>query len=300
MSKAILKVAAAALILATASCEKEIMVKTPPYAPGLVVNGTIGVGDYPTLYISKSVGITDYNQNKKLWVDNARVLLYREGNIVDSLSFESMSGAYQGHAILEAGSAYKISVTAPGFSPVSATELAPVLVPLKNLARIKAARLSGDGETQDEIKISFDDPALPGDYYILSLNMFDANGDTTVELGCVNTTDASVESIYDEQIDNTTCLDGREIFFRDELFNGTTREMRFFVNSKYLERISSGGVFTISLSHVSESYFKYRKSFLYASENKENPFSEPVRVHSNINGGHGIFAIINADSKAIN
>lgn len=286
--------------LSTASCEKEIMMSTPPYTPTLVVNGTAAVGDYPLLYISKSVGITDYNQNKKLWVDNAKVLLYKGGSIVDSLSFQSMTGAYQGHAILEPGSSYRMSVTAPGFADMSAIEVAPSLVTLTNVVHLKNARLSSDGEKQDEIRISFDEPGTPGDYYILSMNMFDAAGDTTVALGCVNTTDAGVESIYDEQIDNTTCLDGSEIFFRDELFNGARHEMRFFVNSKYLDRIGSGGVFTVSLIHVSESYFRYRKSFLYASENKGNPFSEPVKVHSNVVGGNGIFGIINADTKAVN
>jgi len=231
MRSSILKIAAAALVLATTSCEKEIMVKTPPYTPGLVVNGTSFVGDYPMVYVSKSVGIEDYNQNKKLWIDNARVLLYKGGSIVDSLSFESVSGAYQGHTILESGSSYRISVEAPGFSGLSATEAAPSLVRLKNVVHIKDARLSGDGEKQDEIRISFDDPATPGDFYILSMNMLDSAADTAVALQCVNTTDASVESIYDEQIDNTTCLDGSEVFFRDELFNGATHEMRFFVNS---------------------------------------------------------------------
>lgn len=300
MRNSILKAAFAALILGTTSCEKEIMVKTPPYTPGLVVNGTAGVGDYPMVYVSKSVGLADYNQNKKLWVDNARVLLYKGGSLVDSLRFESVSGAYQGHTILEPGAPYRISVDAPGFSGLSATEVAPSLVTLKNVAHIKNARLSGEGERQDEIRISFDDPATFGDYYILSMNMFDAAADSTVLLGCVNTTDASVESIYDEQIDNTTCLDGSEIFFRDELFNGATHEMRFFVSSKRLDRLGSGGVFTVSLVHVSESYFRYRKSFLYASENKGNPFSEPVKVHTNVTGGYGIFGIINADTKNIN
>ncbi len=300
MRKYFFTAAAAASLLTIASCEKEIMVKTPPYEPTLVVNGTVNVSESPMVYVSKSVGLADYNHNKKLWVDNAKVLLYKEGAIVDSLIFQAVSGAYMGHTTIEPGSSYKVSVTAPGFTDLSATGQAPSLVQLKSVSHIKGARLSADGQLQDEIRISFDDPSSPGDYYILGMDMYDPTADTAVSLGCVNTTDASVESIYDEQIDNTTCLNGGEIFFRDELFNGSTRQMRFFVNSSYLQRLGGGGVFTVSLRHISEAYFRYRKSFLYAAENAGNPFSEPTRVYTNVNGGYGIFGIINEDVKNIN
>jgi hypothetical protein len=281
------------------SCEKEIMVKTPPYSPVLAVNGTVNVGDVPLVFLTKSVGVTEYNQNHNLQVQTARVWLYMSGLLADSLIFEPSVGGYLGHVAVAPGANYKLQVVAPGFDTVSAVEASPALVQLSKVDRNANARLSGDGDVQDEIRISFDDPAAPGDYYILSFNLQDSAGDSAILLDCVNTTDASVESIYDEQIDNSTCLGGTDIFFRDELFNGKTHEMRFFIDHKRLSRMDSGAVFTVSLRHVTEAYFRYRKSFLYASENAGNPFSEPIRVYSNVKGGYGIFGILNDDTREL-
>lgn len=286
-------------LLFLASCEKEIKMDMPPYESRLVVNSISFAGDVPEVYVSKSVGMTEYNYNKKLTVPNATVVLYTGNAAIDTLTYNAVSGGYTGKVVAEAGKSYKVVVDAPGMQQISATTVVPSAVSINKINRFIKARLSGDGVTQDEIRFTFDDPAASNDYYILSIAVVDTVTDSTVYIGCVNTTDASVESVYDESIDNNTCLSATDIFFRDELFNGKTREMRFFIDSKYMEQ-NSGASLVVNLNHVPESFFRYRKSYLFASENSGNPFSEPVSVYTNVAGGYGIFSIINTDYRIVN
>jgi hypothetical protein len=285
--------------LSLSSCEKEIEVKVPPYTSKLVVNSINQVGEPATFQVSRSVGMTEYNYNKNLNLTNAKVLLYGDGVLVDSVAYDQVTGTYKGNHATVAGVTYKTVVAAPGYNDISAMSVAPSMVEMKNVTRIKQARLNGDGEMQDEIRITFDDPAAAGDYYILSFKMVNTATDTPVNLGCINTTEAAIESIYDENIDNTTCLSEGDIFFRDELFNGKTREMRFFILSSYLEKMSPDINLFIVLQHVPESYFRHRKTYLYASENSGNPFAEPSRVYTNVQDGYGVFGVLNADVKVL-
>jgi hypothetical protein len=161
-----------------------------------------------------------------------------------------------------------------------------------------------DGNQQDEIRIIFNDPPATGDFYILSISK-QANLDTSFyssSIGCVNTTDESVESIYDESIDQNTCLSGDAIFFRDALFNGTKKELRLFVPTGYVYpgTVNGDPVYAqVQLLHVTEDYFRFSKSYRFASDNRGNPFAEPVNVYTNVQNGYGVFSIMSADVKDV-
>ena len=47
----------------------------------------------------------------------------------------------------------------------------------------------------------------------------------------------------------------------------------------------------ISVSHLSENYYKFIKTRQLYNENDGNPFAEPVQIHSNVKNGVGIFAL---------
>ena len=47
---------------------------------------------------------------------------------------------------------------------------------------------------------------------------------------------------------------------------------------------------------VSEDYFLYRKTVTLQNSVVDNPFAEPVPVHSNMTGGFGIFAGYRAET----
>lgn len=57
--------------------------------------------------------------------------------------------------------------------------------------------------------------------------------------------------------------------------------------------------FTLSVSNISESYYRYRKSIEKGDGESGNPFAEPVSMYTNIEGGYGVFAGLCVKSKKI-
>lgn len=285
------------------SCEKEITVKVPEYKSSLVLNSSTEVGDTITVSVGKSMSILKYKKGQNLDVTDAKVVLLKDGTVADTLKYNAFEGQYVSSTVADAGSKYSVKVTAPSYPEATATTTVPSFVPIAKIQRISKTKIDMDGQQQDEIRLTFDDPQTMGDYYIISFEWEGNGSDSSYNETCINTTDASVESIYNENIDQNTCLSSKGIFFRDALFNGTRKEMRLFVNSHLLEPYAIGGVNTkvrIVLQHVTEDYFKFQKSYQFASENSDNPFSEPTNVYTNVKNGYGLFSVQSYDIADIN
>ncbi len=285
------------------SCEKEITVKVPEYKSSLVLNSSTEVGDTITVSVGKSMSILKYKKGQNLDVADAKVVLLKDNATADTLRYNATYGVYVSQTVADAGSKYAIKVSAPSYAEATAVTAVPSFVPIAKIQRIPKTKIDIDGQQQDEVRLTFDDPQTMGDYYIISFE-WEANGyDSSYNETCINTTDASVESIYNESIDQNTCLSSKGIFFRDALFNGTRKEIRLFVNSHLLEPYVAGGVnnkVRIVLRHVTEDFFKFRKSYLFASENSDNPFSEPTNVYTNVKNGYGLFSVQSYDVADIN
>jgi hypothetical protein len=87
--------------------------------------------------------------------------------------------------------------------------------------------------------------------------------------------------------------EGRYFFgralFRDGLFAGTSHEIE--LDAFYYE---TGGnaptTIPVTLSTLSEDYVRYQQTLALQDVTGDNPFAEPVRIHSNVEGGLGAFA----------
>ncbi|MCD6062135.1 MAG: hypothetical protein K0R82_46 [Flavipsychrobacter sp.] len=301
------KILVPVLAIVAGSCTKEIKVDVPEHQPSLVISSNTSVDDTFRVQIGKSAAILKYKPNLDLSVSDATVVLYEGDKALGAMVHNKADGIYTAAAIAEAGKKYTIKVSAPGFTQAEATSDVPSAVKIKSIKRYPNARVDIDGMQQDEIRISFDDPSGVGDFYILRLLMPTVqdsfmNGEYVYST-CVNTNDPSVESIYNESIDQNTCLSSDGIFFRDALFNGTTKELRLFVASNVLLPVEdfNGTLFYpgIELHHVPEALFRYQKSYQFASENMGNPFAEPTNVYSNVVNGYGIFSVVSIDYEEV-
>lgn len=282
------------ILCGTASCEKTITVKLPEEKNKIVINSHSYTGDTIKISVSKSEPILKYRFNKELSIKNAQVILYENGLAVDTLLYDA-SGRYISHTIAETGKLYSIKVNAPGFDEATAETMAPAIVSINSVQRNFRTRVNENGEEQDEIKIEFDDPIAAEDHYIIKIDAFNDSFGMYV---CVNTTDASVEDIYNEGIDQNTCISSTGIFMRDILFNGNKKELRLYMLSNLLAFDSSSATLPkVQLLHVTKEHFKYEKSYQYGTENFGNPFAEPVNIYTNVKNGYGMFSIISVDKK---
>lgn len=292
------------LIMATvllASCEKTINVNVPPYAHKLVVNCNTMTGDELFISVSKSAQIKDRKNHPDLVINDAVVKLYIDGAYAETLNYDSAQGYQSGH-YTHAGGVYTIKVSAAGYDDVAATVTAPPAVAITGITRVPYARKDQDGNEQDALTLTFSDPPVAGDYYIIKVNGI---MDSTFYYNsnfCVNSPDAGVETNASDLVDANTCLDNNGIFLRDDLFNGQRKELKLYVQSMVIQPQYNGvdSVYaSIELLHVTEAYFRYLKSNKVADESNGNPFSEPVNVYSNITNGLGIFAIVSRDGMQV-
>lgn len=294
-------IAVVATTVMFASCEKDIDVKIPDYKPLLVLNSNTEVDDTIRVTVGKSEGILNYKTGHNLSVNNAIVQLYSGSNLLETMKYDSASGTYNSKTIAVEGGKYTLKVNAPGYAEASAATIAPAFVPIAGIQRIKNARINQDQQQQDELRITFNDPPTKRDYYIISIIRATTGPDSSSPSysTCVNTIDASVEDISNDEIDQNTCIDGQWIFLRDELFNGTTKELKLFVESGFLENGGAQGFAEIVLQHVTEDYFKFQKTYRFAADNNGNPFAEPTNVYTNIKNGYGVFSILSYDVAEI-
>lgn len=288
---------AAALLFS--SCEKTINVNVPPTVSKLVLNSTSVTSGPLFASVSRTATIKERSSNPDLAIYNATAQLYIDGVFAETMIPDG-TGNYFSSVGAIAGKRYEVRASAPGYTDVSATTIAPATVPIATLSRLADARKDADGNMQDLLTLTFNDPAASGDFYIIRI-MPPQNGYPTGGF-CTNSPDASIETLDNDVAGDNTCLDANNIFMRDELFNGSTKELKLYVPSEMVRPALFGTDTTygnVQLLHVTEDYFKYMKSYIISDRSNGDPFAEPVNVFTNVNNGYGIFSILNPSVKEI-
>lgn len=284
------------------SCEKSIDVNLPPYSRLLTVSSLAEPDQQFQVYVGHTASIQDKRFSPTLLVTDATVKLLVNDVFTENLTFDSGIG-YSGTTTIQAGQKYTVQVSAPSYTAVSASAVAPAAVPISSIVYTPQARIDGSGNQQDAVTIRFADPPTANDYYILKLfGPGDQNNGFYGNNFCIYSVDASIETLSSEIIDANTCLDNTGIFLRDELFNGKEKELKIYASSFNMQPFFNGidsSYATIQLLHVTEDYFKHYKSYKLAADANGNPFAEPVNVYGNVQNGVGMFSIVSTSTVTI-
>jgi hypothetical protein len=303
-----------AILALSTACRKEVDVKVPELKPQLVIHSHSDAGKLIIANIGKSIAVTKYNYS---WADSfsirhARVLLYVNGVIKDTLQYipdsssYNFGASYYSQIVISPGNNYKIVASAPGFTDAEGEMAVPATVTINSVKRNEYARIDINQGIQDELRIKFDDASTPGDYYMLDILQNEENYSYGA---CVYTADPSIETASGQGGDDLglapeeNCIPTTGMLMRDDLFNGTTKELRLYISHDFLEPWEDNfGVMhypMVKLSHISEAYFRYLKTSEAARMTDGNPFAEPVNIYTNIKNGYGIFSIANVATKEV-
>jgi hypothetical protein len=290
------------------ACNKDIEVKLPVEEPKLVVNSQTNVGDTIHVQVTKSMNVLEYSFESAL-ITNATVQLNIDNIPGPVMIYDPVKKYYTAPVKAEQGKKYSVTVTAPSFTKAEAGTLVPVAVPIVNVHRVEHVRTDDDEGSIDELRITFDDPPTPGDYYIVRIaepkeskffnNFYD-----------IRSTDASVESIASS--DNLSDAGGvrlsrKGIVVNDALFNGGRKELVLYGAHDLLEPTHTTDAnnqpvtlyTTVELLHVTNDYYRYFKSYMFVSESYDDGFTQPANVYTNIANGYGIFSIVYKDKKMV-
>ncbi len=304
------------LLLLMTSCDEEYEV--PDTGRKLVVNGLITTNGVLGVNITKSLYITDSTR----WlgaevITNARILLYENSILVDSLFNISIWPSYPGlptvmpnysveTLIPTVGKTYEIHVKAPGFPDAFATTTIPNLVKIDyvDTAIVNVPKTEWDDGVRLRCDIAFTDPEDTQNYYMVyAFNSVDDGKRVSIPL-------RTSEPVVEEVLSGGSVDHGLAFF--DKSINGQQKRISIlldvddigmpFIERNYPFDAPTKTALFFYLYSIDESYYKYIQTLNLFFKNYKNPFAQPVQVYSNVEGGYGMFtgAAVSVDSLVFN
>lgn len=293
------------LMLFNFSCDRIIDLEIPRKPSKLVVGGLFNADSTMLIRVGRTEHIPLRDQGRPFnEVNNAHVELHENGSFVEVLKYHTYtylgdlftdSTVYTTNSFIASeGNRYTISISAPGFEPVEASTNIPSKIPLTDfeVARLKIPL--SDGMEGFPGKISFRDPPDEENFYALEVM-----AETTNENDEIFTRGLGITPLLEEKIDfrkPKSFLDF-EIYFSDASFDGQLHTHEFALIWYPDPEWTLG--YTAILKHITKAHFEYGTTArLHETETRENPFSLPVQVQTNVKNGLGIFAGFNVSTKS--
>ena len=293
------------------SCERTVTLDLPEHESKLVVNSIFSNDSIWKLSVSQSTGILDNDDFG--FMDNAEVTIYQDGNFLETLSLETIETTtydyttgqeeieeipfYTSENVATSNHEYSVEVAVNGFETASATATLPTPV---NISEVTVENLFADveeGYQQQEgsLSITFDDPEGENFYELKVWAAFEYTYSDYIFNDSINdyiaqeVTEEVFYNIYletnDVALSNDANKSGQSILFTDEFFEGDTKTLAL----QTYDAIPLDGSIVVELRSISKEVYLYNSSYNNQRWSRDDPFSEPIFVYSNIENGFGIF-----------
>ncbi len=271
------------------SCIKVVELDVEDLPVQLVVNCFFTENEPFKVNVSRLVEYPDLSNRN---IDNAQVLIFENNNLLGQLNHISDSIYTNSSIIPKRGHIYKIEVEVPGYPTAIATDNLPLKVPINNCTYKLEAGIDGEGDSYDQLIISFNDIDSADFYSIQVFNIW--------EKGVYNETMDFWEYIpvwYPIELFSQDPAIVAEGTFNDEYPNYLVFNDALFKNKTYNLLINTyydiEDHLRIILETGTEDYYLYRKRLIkhepYSYQDPFKPY-DPVQLYSNIENGLGIFA----------
>lgn len=291
------------ILLHLLACESIVDVDLPKQESKIVVNSLFTPDSSWKVNISKSLGTFDnsnvindqYGDYRKTVpeITNANVEIWEGDNFIIKLEY-SQNGFYVTENIFpESNKFYQIKVSAENFNSITAINSVPIAPAILNVENSIVENSDYGGST--ELEISFKDQENVDNYYSLALMRTYPSGysyNIWFESEDVIFSGGSTISFEDESL-----FYGSQALFDDAIFDGKNYSLRIINNEYYYQ---DDAKIEIVLTSLSKELFTYQKSIDAQRKAQDNPFSEPVFIHGNIEGGLGIFGGYNSTYYKLN
>ncbi len=260
------------------ACEREIDYQIPDPGTKIVLDGTLEAERAASLYLSESVYSLS-NEDPATRNDFMVELLPSDTNAPLTMRWIEINQVgepryvYNSLESIEAGRSYSLKVQDQSLPDLEVSVRVPEYPVLRNI--------SYDKDTKN-LEFEIRDNGNQANYYMI----------TVERLGRDQITHSSIDPIlefleFDIFIGDD--FDGRfygtRSFCTDETFNGGNR--KFSIRVEDWGSLNSGDSFNLRIHNISESYYRHEITKA-AYFNSDGFFSEPVQIHSNVDGGYGI------------
>ncbi len=314
----------ALLCVVLCACESPLDFQNPEsYTPSLVITDYFTPDSIWSFRVSRSIALSQPAFPSELFIENATVFIQGASGYQEEL-IHSGRGVYcSGSGVYpEVGEMYTIEVESSGYESIRATSHAPQLK--SELLGIQTVDSTLFGQVYiptHRLRLRVTD--LPGKSYfrlrivqVLPACYNEESGLTRIDPNSdrfeyhLDSFTSSTSSFFPDALsldEPPNPLYGdinirfRNAYFSDRLFQNTEQEFElFFQPFPLTDDVSKH--FMLILSALSEEVVLYERSeFLQIEylENNDYLFTTPVELHSNIEGGLGIFAGYTSDTYRI-
>lgn len=274
-------VGAAALL----SCEKEIKYKGNGADSRLVVNGVIEKDSVVKVQLQRSRFFLESTNGDYAITSNAVVTLtdLSNGQVYTAAS-AGADGWYDLGVASVSGHEYKIEVVHPDYPVAGGVTRVPATV---SIVSVDTSSYQQENGIYRKANITWNDPA-GADYYVMKLAVWsDAQNMDVYPQMHIASFDPALDELSSSDLESENYTN--YLFFTDELFDGTqkTLEIRFSDIAS-----SPDEHYKYILFRCSEEAYKYLVSAEKVRYSGDDPFSEPVKVFTNITNGFGIFGAL--------
>ncbi|MEM6647430.1 MAG: DUF4249 domain-containing protein [Bacteroidota bacterium] len=285
------------LLVCGLGCETIVDVDPPAHTPQLVAQGVFAPDSEWAVRVMQTVPFTA--EEGSIPVEDATVEVFVDDARVAALA-PSDSGTYVGPATtLLPGQRLTLRVAAPEAAPVEGTDTVPIAPPIADFADQRTASAASRRVVR-QLGLTLDDPADSAQQYGLFIAQLRV--EETRSTGQFKLLDPTVFPFESDEpafgnallrlLDDDTPT-YRGAFFTDEHFDGQrhTLDLRLQydlpnpANDVVIHR-----AFALVVLSASDHFYRYWQTANEQLVSGASPFSEPLRVHSNMDNGVGIFA----------
>ena len=263
------------------------------------------------VFVSKSRSILG-DQSRTEYVDNAVVELYKGKQYLETLSIAGSKGDgyeavfYTSNTFQpEEDVLYTIKVQVPGYEEVTAKSRIPSSIQLVSLeiASLKTVeRPDGKASLEFDLNLQFEDPAEEINYYHINLMQqyhpfFVVEEDTIFDPSSAYMETVIITSKINSNNEVAHISGG--VLLKDQPFNGKIISYTLPVNLVIDPQEEIPGNLFVDLRTVSEEYYLYFDALSRQDESDDTPFTPPVFLFDNIEGGKGVFAGYNSSLDSL-
>lgn len=271
------------ILLFCSSCTKEIQIDWPLLSEKSVVNAFL-VADKPIdVFLGRSHSPIESNG---YLIDEPQVVVYGNGSC-DTLTCVD-NGHYSSSWIVMQDSDYAVKVFCDDTLCVSSSDRVPCAVSGYTVSGFAdGVGVDDQGDRYSQFEITFKDDPNKANFYEVAIEFCDGY---EYEYYWCSSMDISIQS---ERLSDTPA---KYVIFSDKLFNGQEKHlfMRYIPIQYSNGEIISYERIVVHFRNVSKNYFQYKKTLAFSMAEGEADFwqgmADPTLVHSNVDGGYGIFA----------
>ncbi|RNI31533.1 DUF4249 domain-containing protein [Rufibacter latericius] len=287
-----------ALAVALAGCEKEVDIEVRGHTPRLAVQYNLNT-DSPkqNMYIGRSQSVL---AGDNLWrnglVKDASITI-SEGNgsvrqsfVFVPLEYNAEQGNYKPLTAFtpEPGREYTLRVSAPNFEAIEGKLTMPTAVPVVSTSFQPDAK-HDPYNFSGLLRVQFNDPVGQRNYYRLFVQLLDDQGRPVGNAYSRNEND----DIFGEEVEKI------ELY---KVFDDGWANQGVITFSDKIGTYTGGGApatqLEVTLQHITSDLYLYERS--KDNYEEDNPFAEPLNLHSNIRNGYGNFGGITVTKYRIN